>query len=100
MYGEILDSSTELVDSYNKYMNVGLNNNSGSDKTKQIKWFLSHDDHLTFNVKREHYPKDVVIREWEYLLKNNRESHLLFYPFDFDTTWESEEIKNINKTYR
>ena len=43
MYGELLDSSTELVDAYHTYMNTGVNNNSGTDKTKLVKWFLSHE---------------------------------------------------------
>lgn len=100
MYGEVLDSSTELVDSYCKYMNVGINNNSGSYKSELVKWFLSHDDINTFGIAKDRYNRDVTIREWEYLLKTNRDSSVLFYPFEYDNTWEDKEIKRINNTYK
>ncbi|MEO2600938.1 alpha-amylase family glycosyl hydrolase [Clostridium butyricum] len=100
MYGEVLDSSTELVDSYCKYMNVGINNNSGSYKSELVKWFLSHDDINTFGIAKDKYNRDVTIREWEYLLKTNRDSSVLFYPFEYDNTWEDKEIKRINNTYK
>ena len=100
MYGEILDSSTELVDAYHTYMNTGVNNNSGTDKTKLVKWFLSHDDVLTFGISKDKYNKDVTIREWEWLLQSNRDSSVLFYPFEFDDTWKCEEIKRINLQYK
>ena len=81
-------------------MNTGVNNNSGTDKTKLVKWFLSHDDVLTFGISKDKYNKDVTIREWEWLLQSNRDSSVLFYPFEFDDTWKCEEIKRINLQYK
>ena len=55
---------------------------------------------LTFGISKDKYNKDVTIREWEWLLQSNRDSSVLFYPFEFDDTWKSEEIKRINLQYK
>ena len=99
LYGEVIFSDTKLVDRYCKYMNVGVNNNSGSDKRKLIHWTFSHDDDLTFNLNRPK-SKDILLNEWEYLLKSNRESHMLFYPCVSQDIWLDERMKYINNTYR
>jgi alpha-amylase len=46
IYGELLNCTGELIDEYSKYINVGINNNVGSDKSRQVHWTFSHDDHF------------------------------------------------------
>ena len=38
--------------------------------------------------------------EWKWLLQNNKESDVLFYPRKFDNLWCDEQIKKINFTYK
>lgn len=98
MYGEVIYADTKLVDRYCKYINVGVNNNSGSDKRKLVQWTFSHDDDLTFNLSKPK-PKDIIINEWEYLLKSNRESHMLFYPCAGESVWADDRMREINLKY-
>lgn len=99
LYGEVIYSSTELVDKYCRYFNVGVNNNSGSDKKKLVQWVLSHDDQLTFGITND---KDwnVIMNEWEWFLSSNKESHMLWYPSEGQEIWRTERFKYINKEFK
>ena len=44
--------------------------------------------------------RDIMINEWRWLLQNNKESDMLFYPRKFDDLWCSDIIKEINKQYK
>ena len=99
LYGEVIYADTNLVDRYCKYMNVGVNNGAGSDKKKLVQWSFSHDDHLTFKLKKN-YSWEVIMQEWEYLLKSNKESHMLFYPCPNEDVWAEERFREINNTYK
>ena len=61
-----------MVDEYSKYINVGINNNVGNDKSRQVHWTFSHDDHLTFNIQK-HYDWNIIMNEWEWALGENKE---------------------------
>jgi alpha-amylase len=97
MYGEVLDSDTWLVDKYCKYMNVGVNNGQGTDKSKLVQWTFSHDDALTFNLRRNE-DWNVILDEWEWKLRENKASHMLFYPTS--DLWRTQRMKYINNKYR
>ena len=93
-YGECLDCSTELLDQYTEFINV-LSDKDATDKSKMVTYFMSHDTELTFEYTT-HMTDQDIIREWEYLLKDYRESHVLFYCRAYSNLWRSDEIRRIN----
>jgi len=97
VYGEVIMADKETVDRYTKYINVGTDG-YGSDKNKLILWSFSHDEDLTFN-KLSNLTRDMTINEWSNLLQDNKESHVLFYPRQFDDTWTDNRIREINEKY-
>lgn len=99
IYGELLNCTSEMVDEYSKYINVGINNNVGRDKSRQVHWTFSHDDHLTFNIQR-HYDWNVIMNEWEWALGENKEYNMLFYPLPFQDVWKTDRMSQINNTYK
>jgi len=97
-YGECLDCSRELLDEYTKVMNV-LSDKDCTDKSKMVTYFMSHDTELTFGYTL-HMTDEIIIREWEHLLRDYKESHVLFYCRSFSNLWQSDEIKKINLELR
>lgn len=101
IYGECIYASDELIKRYSKYMKVGVNTNTTLEQSQIIRWSLSHDDDLTFNVGgSKHKNKDVILNEWQHVLEYYPESHMLFYPCANDNTWMDSRMKYINNTYR
>ena len=98
LYGEVLEYSKEMLDQFTQYMNV-ITDGSPSDKSKAVIFVNSHDTDLSFHIT-ERMSEDLLLDEWEYLLKTNKESHVIWFCRRFKDTWKSERIKNINKTYR
>lgn len=99
IYGEVLFSDTNIVDRYCEFFNVGVNNESGSNKKKLVRWCFSHDDDLTFKVSKDG-SWEVVMNEWEWMLGSNMESHMLFYPKAGQDIWKTERFKSINHNCR
>lgn len=95
IYGEILFADTWLVDQYAEYMLVGVNNGKGSQEEKKVRWTFSHDDYLTFNLARPN-AGEVLLDEWDYLLYQHRESHVLFYPHSYQDIWKMPRMRDIN----
>lgn len=93
-YAEVIFENKELINKYSEYINV-LTNSIGSDKRKLITFFMSHDTELEFKCTNK-MNDNMIIQEWNYLLSNNRESHMLFYARPFSDLWKSEQIKKIN----
>ena len=99
IYGELLNCTSEMVDEYSKYINVGINNNVGRDKSRQVHWTFSHDDHLTFNIQKN-YDWNIIMNEWEWALGENRKYNMLFYPLPFQDVWKTDRMSKINNTYK
>lgn len=95
IYGELLFADTWLVDRYAEFMHVGVNNGSGSEEHKKIRWTFSHDDYLTFNLERPH-AAEVLLDEWDFLLHHHRDSHVLFYPHFQQDIWKNPRMREIN----
>ena len=93
-YAECLESSKELLDQYTPFINV-LTDGTASDRSKMVIYIMSHDTELTFGYTK-HMDDNMIIKEWDYLLKNYKESHVLFYTRELSDLWKSAEIKRIN----
>lgn len=99
IYGEIIFETKELIKEYQNYIDVLTNTYDGCDKSKIITFNLSHDSELEFKYTNK-MDDNMITNEWRFLLQNNRESHMLFYPRPFNDLWCSNEIKRINDTYK
>jgi len=93
-YAECLESSKELLDQYTPFINV-LTDGTASDRSKMVIYIMSHDTELTFGYTK-HMDDNMIIKEWNYLLKEYKESHVLFYARELSDLWKSEEIRKIN----
>ena len=101
IYGECIYSSDELIKKYSKYMKVGVNTPTTLEQNNLVRWSISHDDDLTFNVAgSKNKDKNIILNEWEHVLKYYPETHMLFYPCANDNTWADNRMKYINNTYR
>jgi alpha-amylase len=101
IYGEVIYSSDELINRYGKYTKVGVNTPTTLPQNDTVRWSLSHDDDLTFNVAgSKHKNKDIILNEWQHILEYYPNTHMLFYPCANDNTWADSRMKYINNTYR
>ncbi|MBY6838682.1 alpha-amylase family glycosyl hydrolase [Clostridium botulinum] len=97
IFGECIDTPKELLDKYiDNGINVYTDYNLPTDKSKAVIAIESHDTFHTFKNTR-HMDSTMLIREWEFLLNNNRESSVMWYCRPFDNTCFSDEIRRINK---
>lgn len=99
IYGEIIFETKELIKEYQTYIDVLTNTYDGCSRNKIVTFLLSHDSELEFKYTNK-MNDNMITNEWEFLLKNNRESHMLFYPRAWSDLWCSDRIKNINNTYK
>lgn len=99
IYGEIIFETKELIKEYQTYIDVLTNTYDGCIRNKIVTFLLSHDSELEFKYTNK-MNDNMITNEWEFLLKNNRESHMLFYPRAWSDLWCSDRIKNINNTYK
>lgn len=95
IYGEIIFESKELIREYQTYIDVLTNTYDGCKKSKIVTFILSHDSELEFKYTNK-MDDNMIINEWRFLLQNNKESNMLFYPRPFSNLWNSNEIKYIN----
>lgn len=98
-YAECLECSTEILDKYDEFVNVLTDDKNSSDKSKMVIFIMSHDTELTFGYTL-HMTDEIIIREWEHLLRDYRESHVLFYCRSYSNLWQSDEIRKINLELR
>lgn len=98
-YAECLECNKDLLDKYTKFINVITDYYLPTDKSKAIIYLMSHDTEETWGFTKKMKDNDII-REWEIMLRENKESHVMFYLRSFSDLWKSEEIKRINNTYR
>jgi glycosidase len=98
-YAECLECDKNLLDKYTRFINVITDYYLPTDKSKAIINMMSHDTEETWGFTKKMQDNDII-REWEIMLRENRESHVMFYLRSFSDLWKSEDIKRINNTYR
>ena len=91
-YAEVIFANNNLIESYQKYINV-LTEGSSWDKDKLVTFIDSHDLHLSFQYTKN-MTNDITTREYEILRKNFKNT--VFYARPFNDLWQSEEIRRIN----
>ena len=96
-YAEVIFADKDLLDKYNKYINV-ITNSWSSNKSKMVTYCESHDSFLGLGWSKK-MTDDMLVKEWEVLLKN-REWNVLFYARPWSDLAFSDKIKNINDTYK
>jgi hypothetical protein len=70
-----------------------------SDRSKAVIFIMSHDTEETWGFTKKMKDSDII-REWEILLRENRESHILFYVRPFSNLYKSDKIREINCKYK
>lgn len=98
-YCECLECETELLDKYTKYMNVITDYRMPTDRSKAVVFIESHDSYFTFKTTTK-MSDHQILDEYEYLIKTNKDSHILFFVRPFNNTFISERMKYINNTYK
>jgi len=96
-YAEVIFADKDLLDKYNKYINV-VTNSWSSSKANMVTYCESHDSYLGIGYTRK-MTDEMLVKEWEVLLKN-REWSVLFFARPWSDLWCSDRIKNINNTYK
>ena len=92
MYAEVIFSNKELIDEYNKYIDVATTSPS-SDNSKIVSYVENHDTFLEFGFTKDMNIYDIS-NEWRKL--SNIYNNLLFYARPFSDDWKNDCIKNIN----
>lgn len=92
-YAEVINASTELIEGYQKYINVLTNGNSW-DKEKLVVFPFSHDTDLEFGYTKN-MSDSMCIEEYRVLAELF--PHTIFYARQYNMCWTSEEIKKINR---
>lgn len=98
-YAECLECDKTLLDKYTKFINVITDYYLPTDKSKAVIYIMSHDSEETWGFTKKMKNNDII-REWEIMLRENKESHVMFYLRSFSDLWKNEEIKKINNTYK
>ena len=97
-FAECIDCSKDILDRYTKFIKV-FSNTDCTDKSKMVSFICIHDTEVTWH-STSNKTDEIMVKEWEWLLQNNRESDVLFYPRPFNNLWKTGEIKRINNTYK
>jgi alpha-amylase len=98
-YAECLECDKSLLDKYTKFINVITDYHMPSDRSKAVIFIMSHDTEETWGFTKKMKDSDII-REWEILLRENRESHILFYVRPFSNLYKSDKIREINCKYK
>lgn len=93
IYGEILDSDTEVLDMYTEIMDI-ISNKRPTDTSKLVAFFESHDTYHTFKSTL-HFGFNDMIREWNKIV-NEDKLNAIFFTRPFSDVWRSKEIREIN----
>lgn len=97
IYGEILDSSVDILDLYTDEMMI-VSNKRPTDLSKLVSFFESHDTFLTFKSTL-YLGYNDMIREWDKIV-NQEGLNGIFYvrpgKDHLSYVWRTEDIKRIN----
>lgn len=97
-FAECIDCDKWTLDEYTKFIKV-FSNSDCSDKSKMVSFIMSHDTEETWHSTSSK-TDDIIKNEWKWLLINNRESDVLFYPRSFTDLWWSYDVVKANKEYK
>lgn len=92
-YAEVINSTTQLIEAYQKHINV-LTDGSSWDKEKLVVFPFSHDTDLTFGYTKN-MSDSMCIAEYKVLAELF--PHTIFYARQFNMCWQNEEIRKINQ---
>lgn len=93
-YAECIESSEDLLNRYTPFINV-LTDRDATNQSRMVIYVMSHDTEESWGVTKNMDDK-VITLKWELLLKNHKESNVLFYVRAYSDLWKMENIKNIN----
>ena len=96
-YAEVIFADKDLLDKYNRYINI-VTNSWSSNKAKMITYCESHDSFNGIGWTKK-MTDEMLVKEWEVLLQN-REWNVLFYARPWSELFKSDEIRRINNTYK
>lgn len=98
IFGEVIFEKKELIDKYQKYIDIltEFNKNSYSlNKNKTILFIESHDTFLDKLIGySSSWDKEIIINQYRFLAKDFEK--VLFFARPFDDSWKSKVIKTIN----
>lgn len=94
LYGEVIFADYDLIDSYNRFINV-LTNCDGRNRDKIFCFAESHDSYYDYKYTTN-MSSDKIARDYSELTLKYRNT--LFFTRPFDDTWKSEIIKRANKS--
>lgn len=92
-YAEVIFESTEIIFEYLKYVKV-LTEKRDIESNDIVAFVESHDSYLEFGYTKELSDEDII-NKYKELCDGHKNT--LFYARPFNNTWESEEIRKINK---
>lgn len=96
-YGECINSSRELLDQYTPYIKT-LSETDTTNKSDSVVFFMTHDTDLNDGGITKNMTDEMIIKEWNFLLNDYKESSVLFYCRPFSGLWRNESIKMSNLT--
>lgn len=96
-YGEVINSSNELIDQYSNYMSVTTNYYSGYHKDSIVAFVESHDCYLEFGHTNHKDASEIndLYSELSKIYKST-----LYYARPFDNSWKDEKVKNANYQHK
>lgn len=93
LYGEVIFADYDLIDSYNRFINV-LTNCDGRNRDKIVGFAESHDSYYDYKYTTNMSSEKIADDYCELTTKYN---NTLFFTRPFDDTWKSEKIRIANK---
>lgn len=92
VYGEVINTTKEIIDMYCDYIMVATDG-YGTYKDKTITWIESHDDYLTWGWTKKLSEYDIN-NEYHNLCKNYKNT--LYYVRPFSNSWKEEIVRISN----
>lgn len=93
LYGEVIFADYDLIDSYNRFINV-LTNCDGRNRDKIVGFAERHDSYYDYKYTTNMSSEKIADDYCELTTKYN---NTLFFTRPFDDTWKSEKIRIANK---
>jgi alpha-amylase len=101
VFGEVIFEKKELIEKYQKYIDILTEFSNSSYSLKRDKLILFLESHDTYNDQLVGYTSnwnmDKIINEYEFLVRDFNK--VLFYSRPFDNSWCSHRMKEINYRY-
>lgn len=94
LYGEVIFADYDLIDSYNRFINV-LTNCDGRNRDKIFCFAESHDSYYDYKYTTD-MSSEKIAEDYSELTKKYRNT--LFFTRPFDDTWKSEKIRQANRS--